>query len=162
MVNTAELRLIFPLRENTLRHVVEGDGRYPRAMTPSEYVLKSLFSLAIKLLKVPHWTPFVRGINRWIPLSKGQWCDERFHVIPSSCFTNIPSIIVLHLRFIVTVFVVITLTKNSLTIALESARSHLWEMKIQSTQVNCKAIREAKIEIKQNEIFKWWYKYIYK
>ena len=37
MVNTAELRLIFPLRENTLRHVVEGDGRYPRAMTPSEF-----------------------------------------------------------------------------------------------------------------------------
>ena len=36
MVNTAELRQIFPLRENTLRHVVEGDGRYPRAMTPSE------------------------------------------------------------------------------------------------------------------------------
>ena len=35
MVNTAELRQIFPLRENTLRHVVEGDGRYPRAMTPS-------------------------------------------------------------------------------------------------------------------------------
>ena len=36
IVNTAELRQIFPLRENTLRHVVEGDGRYPRAMTPSE------------------------------------------------------------------------------------------------------------------------------
>ena len=36
MVNTAELRQIFPLRENTLRHVVEGDGRYPRAMTPSD------------------------------------------------------------------------------------------------------------------------------
>ena len=36
MVNTAELRQIFPLRENTLHHVVEGDGRYPRAMTPSE------------------------------------------------------------------------------------------------------------------------------
>ena len=35
MVNTAELRQIFPLRGNTLRHVVEGDGRYPRAMTPS-------------------------------------------------------------------------------------------------------------------------------
>ena len=35
MVNTAELRQIFPLCENTLRHVVEGDGRYPRAMTPS-------------------------------------------------------------------------------------------------------------------------------
>ena len=35
MVNTAKLRQIFPLRENTLRHVVEGDGRYPRAMTPS-------------------------------------------------------------------------------------------------------------------------------
>ena len=34
-VDTAELRQIFPLRENTLRHVVEGDGRYPRAMTPS-------------------------------------------------------------------------------------------------------------------------------
>ena len=34
MVNTAELRQIFPLRKNTLRHVVEGDGRYPRAMTP--------------------------------------------------------------------------------------------------------------------------------
>ena len=38
MVNTAELRQIFPLRENTLRHVVEGDGRYPRAMTPSEHI----------------------------------------------------------------------------------------------------------------------------
>ena len=37
MVNTAELRQIFPLRENTLRHVVEGDGRYPRAMTPSAH-----------------------------------------------------------------------------------------------------------------------------
>ena len=36
MVNTAELRQISPLRENTLRHVVEGDGRYPRAKTPSE------------------------------------------------------------------------------------------------------------------------------
>ena len=35
LVNTAELRQIFPLRENTLRHIVEGDGRYPRAMTPS-------------------------------------------------------------------------------------------------------------------------------
>ena len=35
MVNTAELRQIFPLRENTFRHIVEGDGRYPRAMTPS-------------------------------------------------------------------------------------------------------------------------------
>ena len=35
MVNTTELRQISPLRENTLRHVVEGDGRYPRAMTPS-------------------------------------------------------------------------------------------------------------------------------
>ena len=35
MVNTAELSQIFPLRGNTLRHVVEGDGRYPRAMTPS-------------------------------------------------------------------------------------------------------------------------------
>ena len=35
MVNTAELRQIFPLRGNTLRHVVESDGRYPRAMTPS-------------------------------------------------------------------------------------------------------------------------------
>ena len=38
MVNTAELRQIFPLRGNTLRHVVEGDGRYPRAMTPSDLV----------------------------------------------------------------------------------------------------------------------------
>ena len=35
MVNTAELRQIFPLREKTPRHVVERDGRYPRAMTPS-------------------------------------------------------------------------------------------------------------------------------
>ena len=32
MVNTAELRQFFPLRENTFRKVVEGDGRYPRAM----------------------------------------------------------------------------------------------------------------------------------
>ena len=37
MVNTAELRQIFPLRENTPRHVVEGDGRYPRAMTASDH-----------------------------------------------------------------------------------------------------------------------------
>ena len=36
MVNIAELREIFPLRENKLRHVVEGDGLYPRAMTPSD------------------------------------------------------------------------------------------------------------------------------
>ena len=35
MVNIAELWQIFPLRENTLRHVVEGDGRYPRTMTSS-------------------------------------------------------------------------------------------------------------------------------
>ena len=41
MVNTAELRQIFPLRGNTLRHVVEGDGRYPRAMTPSVYATSS-------------------------------------------------------------------------------------------------------------------------
>ena len=39
MVNTAELRQISPLREITLRHVVEGDGRYPRAMTPSARVI---------------------------------------------------------------------------------------------------------------------------
>ena len=38
MVNIAESRQIFPLRENTLRHVVESDGRYPRAMTPSALV----------------------------------------------------------------------------------------------------------------------------
>ena len=36
MVNTAEIRQIFPLRENTLRHVVEGGGHYPRAMIPSD------------------------------------------------------------------------------------------------------------------------------
>ena len=35
MVYTAELRQTFPLRENPLRHAVEGDSRYPRAMTPS-------------------------------------------------------------------------------------------------------------------------------
>ena len=40
IVNTAESRQIFPLCENTLRHVVEGDGRYPRAMTPSDDKLK--------------------------------------------------------------------------------------------------------------------------
>ena len=28
------------LCENTLRYIVEGDGRYPRAMTPSEIVKK--------------------------------------------------------------------------------------------------------------------------
>ena len=36
MSNTADLRQIFPLCENMLRHVVKGDGRYPRAMTPSD------------------------------------------------------------------------------------------------------------------------------
>ena len=44
-VNTAELRKIFPLRENTLRHVVEGDGRYPRAMTPSEDMFLPSFTV---------------------------------------------------------------------------------------------------------------------
>ena len=42
MVNTAELKQIFPLPGNTFRHVVEGDGRYPRAMTPSDFVRYSL------------------------------------------------------------------------------------------------------------------------
>ena len=51
MVNTAELRQIFPLRENTLRHVVEGDGRrYPRAMTPSA------LNMATKTVCVTLWT----------------------------------------------------------------------------------------------------------
>ena len=44
MVNTAELRQISPLRGNTLRHDVEGDGSYPRAMTPSvvDILLKAI------------------------------------------------------------------------------------------------------------------------
>ena len=46
MVTTSEFRLFFPRRENMLRHVVEGDGRYPRAMTPGardhEYALSSM------------------------------------------------------------------------------------------------------------------------
>ena len=50
MVNTSKLRQIFPLRENTLRHVVEGDGRYPRALTPSEQI-KTPFLLDI----LPYW-----------------------------------------------------------------------------------------------------------
>ena len=54
MVNTAELRQIFPLRENTLRHVVEGDGRYPRAMTPSEYANQLLLSFPYMPLRVYH------------------------------------------------------------------------------------------------------------
>ena len=41
IVNIAESRQIFPLRENTLRHVVEGDGRYPRAMTPHAHQFRS-------------------------------------------------------------------------------------------------------------------------
>ena len=32
------LRQTFPLRETTLRHVAEVDGRYLRAMTPNDYV----------------------------------------------------------------------------------------------------------------------------
>ena len=39
MVITAEFKQFFPLRENTFRHVVESDGRYPRAMTPSDLAL---------------------------------------------------------------------------------------------------------------------------
>ena len=35
----AELRQIFPLFENTLRHIVEGNGRYPRAMNLSALAL---------------------------------------------------------------------------------------------------------------------------
>ena len=50
MVNTAELRQIFPLRGNTLRHVVEGDGRYHRAMTPSEYSILLLMCHVRKLI----------------------------------------------------------------------------------------------------------------
>ena len=49
IVNTAESRQIFPLRENTLRHVVEGDGRYPRAMTPSAVVFTFLFDLGLQV-----------------------------------------------------------------------------------------------------------------
>ena len=49
MVNTAELRQIFPLRGNTLRHVVEGDGRYPRAMTPSEQVIHHILWRCVKM-----------------------------------------------------------------------------------------------------------------
>ena len=49
MVNTAELRQIFPLRENTLRHVVEGDGRYPRAMTPSVLAVHHLLLYCLKV-----------------------------------------------------------------------------------------------------------------
>ena len=35
----------------------------------------------------PHHWPFVREStgDRWIPLTKGQWCGERFHVMTSSC-----------------------------------------------------------------------------
>ena len=54
MVYTAELRQIFPLRENTLRHVVEGDGRYPRVMTPSVYVMLRL-SQAWRLRNTGMW-----------------------------------------------------------------------------------------------------------
>ena len=55
MVNTAELIQIFPLRKNTLRHVVEGDGRYPRAMTPSaDRILwhSTVWSIILKRFKV--------------------------------------------------------------------------------------------------------------
>ena len=43
MVDTTELRQIFQLRKNTLRHVVEGDGRYPRAMTPNDDATSLIF-----------------------------------------------------------------------------------------------------------------------
>ena len=45
MFNTADLRQIIPLCENMLRHVVEGDGRYPRTMTPS---VKGDYALTLK------------------------------------------------------------------------------------------------------------------
>ena len=51
-VNTAELRQIFPLRENTLRHVVEGDGRYPRAMTPSDLGWYRKWSILVKIFRL--------------------------------------------------------------------------------------------------------------
>ena len=54
MVNTAELRQIFPLRENTLRHVVEGDGRYPRAMTPSAKVVARTRRKRTEDIKLTH------------------------------------------------------------------------------------------------------------
>ena len=63
MVNTAELRQIFPLRGNTLRHVVEGDGRYPRAMTPS----------AEQFLH--RWES---TFDRWIPLQRASNVENSF------------------------------------------------------------------------------------
>ena len=67
MVNTAELRQIFPLRENTLRHVVEGDGRYPRATTPSDHgatlVLKTYLELQV---------------HRWVSLQFCQFSSKRY------------------------------------------------------------------------------------
>ena len=59
MVNTAELRQIFPLRENTLRHVVEGDGRYPRAMTPSDNGLCSVSMSFIGVYSSAYITHYV-------------------------------------------------------------------------------------------------------
>ena len=58
MVNTAELRQIFPLHENTFRHVVEGDGRYPRAMTPSEICICDQAALWMVLSVCLSLTPF--------------------------------------------------------------------------------------------------------
>ena len=57
MVNTAEFRQIFPLRENTLRHVVEGDDRYPRAMNPSAYNKN----------QIAWWNMFDKSINSISP-----------------------------------------------------------------------------------------------
>ena len=47
----SQLGQIFPLRENTLRHVVEGHGRYPRAMTPSVvWIFKTVCVLIVYYL----------------------------------------------------------------------------------------------------------------
>ena len=59
MVNTAELRQIFRLRDNTLRHVVEGDGHYPSSMTLSDGATKSYMPGVILKWYIMVWNHFL-------------------------------------------------------------------------------------------------------
>ena len=83
---------IFPLRENTLRHVVEGDGRYRRAMTPSALLIEISYTTVGEFRSgvTGFATIYVTGSHRI--LLTLQWRHNRHDSVsnhqPHDCFLN--------------------------------------------------------------------------
>ena len=55
--------------------------------TYSPFVQNLILAHKRETIKTSHYSPFVWGSagHRWIPLTKGQYCVKRFHVMTSSC-----------------------------------------------------------------------------